>query len=217
MNKTVVYFGSREIYGDFYTAIRSLLAHTDCRVITITEDPDPFYDLPVHNIVYKAEWFNELNLQTKWRKFGPIRAAFTKILPEYDLVLSLDVDPIVEKDVSALFDIDMTDYYFAACKETKLSEPGRPYWNNGVCLMNLKKIREDKKDDQMIHALNTESFRYVGQDVMTRYLDKVLELPSDYNVCQFTAPTRNVIIRHYANRTDWRDLPEVTQYKSYQT
>ena len=210
---TVVYFGSREIYQDFPSAIRSLLAHTKCEVITITEDPDPFYDLPVHNIVWRAEEFNDLNKHTKWKQFGGIRAAFTKILPYDDIILSIDVDTIVEQDVSPLFDIDMTDYYFAACKEVKLSEPGRPYWNNGVCLMNLKKIREDGKDDLMINALNTERFRYVGQDVMTRYLDKVLELPSDYNACMFTAPTNNVVIRHYANRTDWRNLPEVQRYR----
>lgn len=210
----VVYFGSREIYGDFYTAIRSLLTHNpDARVYTITEDADPFYDLPVHNIIWKwQDYFNDLNTRTKWKTFGPIRCAFTKLFPHHDRLLSIDCDTIVTQDISELWDFDLEGCHVAMCKERDYTWDGRPYYNNGICLMDLKRIREDGLDDQMIQELNRTVYKYVGQDVMQLYL-KINELPPTYNACKFTHPVLNPKILHYADRRDWRGLPEVMRYK----
>lgn len=209
----VVYFGSREIYQDFYTAIRSLLAHNpNVTVYTITEDPDPFYDLPVHNMVWRyKEYFNDTNTKTKWRQFGPIRAAFTKLFPYHDKILSIDCDTIVTQDISELWDFDMSDCHVAMVRELFFTWNGRPYYNNGICLMDLKKIREDGADDLMIAELNRTYHRYVGQDVMQMYL-KIKDLPSEYNQSKFTLPVPDKKIIHYADRADWRGLPEVTRY-----
>ena len=209
----VVYFGSREIYQDFYTAIRSLLAQNpNVTVYTITEDPDPFYDLPVHNMVWRyKDYFNDTNTRTKWRQFGPIRAAFTKLFPYHDKILSIDCDTIVTADISELWDFDMSDCHVAMTPETTHD---RPYWNNGICLMDLKRIREDGLDDLMIQELNTTFHRYVGQDVMQKYL-RIKNLPSVYNASKFTAPCLEPKILHYADRTDWRGLAEVLKYKNH--
>ena len=54
----------------------------------------------------------------------------------------------------------------------------------GVAMLNLKKIREDKKDDEMIKALNTYFYRYKEQDCFNEFFrGKTLILPSDYNAC----------------------------------
>lgn len=210
--KTVVYFGSREIYRDFETAIKSLLAHTQVdKIIAIIEDDKLPFNLPVQYVKYTGR--GGANTHTRWGKFGIVRAMLPYLLPDEDLILSIDLDTIVEQDISALFDIDMTDYYMAACIEP-LSSRSRPYYNNGVCLLNLKKMREDGKDKQMRDALETREYRYVSQDCMSEILDKTLELPSDYNACDFTKPTNNVIIRHFAASGDWRDRQDVAQYRA---
>ena len=212
--RTVVYFGSREIYKDFPTAVHSLLAHTKVdKIYAIIEDDALPYDLPVEVINWKGEEFNGLNTGTKWKKFGCIRPALSKILPQEDIVLSLDLDTIVEADISELFDIDMSGYYFAAVKEPWNSDfYGYPYFNMGVCLLNLKLMRETGKDDEMIQALNTVRFQYVSQDVMSHMCKEVLELPSDYNVCDFTLPTHNIKIQHYADKRDWRCTARVQRW-----
>ena len=210
----VVYFGSREIYQDFYTAIRSLLAHNpSVTVYTITEDPDPFYDLPVHNMVWRyKDYFNDTNTQTKWKQFGPIRAAFTKLFPYHDKILSIDCDTIVTGDITELWETDMEGYHVAMVRERDLSWEGRPYYNNGICLMNLRQIREDGVDDLMIRELNTRFHKYVGQDVMQMFL-KIKDLDSTWNASKFTHPVLHPKIIHYADRTDWRNLPEVQLYR----
>lgn len=208
--KTVVYFGSKEIYGDIKTAVNSLLANTKVdRVVVLTEGG---LDINAEIIDISGQtWFNQTNLRTKWKMFGAIRTAFTKIFDE-DIVLSLDADTIVTQDISELWDIDLTGYYFAAIREPYLSML-KPYYNTGVCLMNLKLLRATGKDDELIHVMNTQPLRYVSQDALNIYCDRILDLPSTYNACKFTAPTDNPKIIHYADRTDWRDLPEVKRYK----
>ena len=209
---TVVYFGSREIYQDFNTAIRSLLAHNEAEVITITEDDNPFPDLPVRNINWKPDGFNDLNLKTKWKQFGVVRSVFTKLLPEYDRILSIDCDTIVTGDLAELWNTDMKGNHVAMVRERVLQWEGRPYYNNGICLMDLKQMREDGVDDLMIKELNTRFHRYVCQDVMQMYL-RILDLPSTWNASKFTSKTTDPKIIHYADRTDWRGLPEVQAYR----
>ena len=211
MRMDVVYFGSREIYRDFETAVRSLLAHNpEARVWTITEDPDPFYDLPVNNMIWNAgRYFNNLNLQTKWKQFGPIRAAFTKIFPALDRVVSIDCDTIVLDDISELWTMDLQGCHVAMSREITWN---RPYWNNGICVMDLARMRAEGVDDAMIEELNTVQHPYVGQDAMQIYC-RILDLPSIYNASKFTEPTEHPKILHFADRSDWRELPEVRQYR----
>lgn len=210
----VVYFGSREIYRDFGTAIRSLLAHNPTATVwTLTEDPDPFYDLPVNNIVWRwRDYFNELPTTTKWKQFGPIRAAFSKVLP-LDRVISIDCDTIVLGDISELWTMDLQGCHVAMCREEYMSRAiGRPYYNNGICVMDLARIRKDGVDDAMIRELNTTWHPYVGQDAMQMFC-RILDLDSRWNTSKFTAPCPDPVILHFADRQDWRDLPEVLQYR----
>ena len=207
----VVYFGSREIYPDFVTAINSLRANNKANVYAIIEDES----LGIPDVTYikwdYRKWFNNLNTQTKWKDFGVLRAALSKVFPDKDKILSLDVDTIVTGDISDLWNVDLGSYHMAMVREPYLSGE-RTYFNAGVALINLKLLREDGTDDKMIRDLNSYYRRYVAQDTITEYC-RVLELPSTYNSCKFTAPCGNAKIIHYADRTDWRELPEVTRYK----
>ncbi len=207
--KDVVYFGSREIYQDFTTAINSHRAHTpDVNVYALIEDAS----LSVPDVTYMRweahRYFNDTNLQTKWKQFGPIRCALTKVFPDKDRIVSIDCDTIVTQDISELWELDLTDYHVAMTPEVTSS---RPYHNNGICVMNLKKLREDGVDDLMIAEMNRNHHIYVGQDAMQQYC-KILDLPSTYNASMFTEPCADPKIIHYANRQDWRGLPEVTRF-----
>ena len=71
-----------------------------------------------------------------------MRAALSKVLPDEDVVLSLDVDTIVDKDISELWDLNIDHYYIAAAREPYKSSGSRVYINMGIALLNLKKWRE---------------------------------------------------------------------------
>ena len=216
----VVYFGSREIYRDFETAVGSMLAHNpDARIWGIIEDdvfpnPGPWAEGVTFLRYDWRRWFTELPTRTKWKQFGPIRAAFSKIFPELDRVISIDLDTIVLGDVSPLWRMDLCGCHVAMCREEYMSaQLGRPYWNNGVCVMDLARIRADGVDDKMIAELNTVYHPYVGQDAMQMYC-RVLDLGSQWNSSKFTAPCFDPVILHYADRTDWRELEIVRKYRT---
>ena len=46
-----------------------------------------------------------------------LRVVFTKIFPHLDKILTIDNDTIVKHNISELWDIDMTNYYFAGATE----------------------------------------------------------------------------------------------------
>jgi len=89
-----------------------------------------------------------------------IRAAYTKIFPDLDRILSIDMDTVINENISDLWDLDLTNYYIAAVEEAELTKSEGSYFNMGVAMMNLQKIRADKKDDEIINALNTYWYRY---------------------------------------------------------
>jgi lipopolysaccharide biosynthesis glycosyltransferase len=43
-----------------------------------------------------------------------IRVALAKIFPDLNTILSLDVDTIVNENISDIWDYDISNYYFAA-------------------------------------------------------------------------------------------------------
>ena len=224
--KVVVYFGSRHIYRDMVSATKSLLSHTKVDKVYLLIEDDIFpYELPdngifrVMNIRDTVPTIfdpNSPNYHTGWTYIGLIRTALTKVFPQYDKVLSIDCDTIVVQDISELWDIPLDDYYFAAVREPFLSEVlNKVYVNAGVAMFNLDKLRKDGKDDEMICAMNTTYYRFVSQDIMSDFCQGgIYELPSDYNVSDFTEKTDNHKIYHYANRgAIWRDYPLAREYR----
>ena len=89
-----------------------------------------------------------------------IRVAYPKLFPNLDRILTIDIDTIVNENISSLWDLNLDDYYLAAVEETENPILYKGYINMGVAMLNLKKMREDHKDDEMIEALNTFWYRF---------------------------------------------------------
>ena len=144
-----------------------------------------------------------------------IRAAYTKIFPDLDRILSIDMDTVVNENISDLWDLDLTNYYIAAVEERDLSLREGSYFNMGVAMLNLKKIRDDGKDDEIIHALNTYWYRYKEQDCFNEFFrGHALILPSDYNCCLQADPPRHEKITHFAGLYKLEQFPHFNYYKN---
>jgi len=59
----------------------------------------------------------------------------------------------VRENISELWDLDLDNYYIAGCLEPKKSTRTSTYINMGVAMLNLKKWRDDKLDEQLVHNL----------------------------------------------------------------
>ncbi|ADN74353.1 glycosyl transferase family 8 [Ferrimonas balearica DSM 9799] len=134
--------------------------------------------------------------------------------PEFDKALYIDVDVIVRQNLQPAFDTDIEDKYGAVVRmlthaqlgSLKSSRSGKPfpqnfqdlfgkssenYFNAGVQLLNLKRMREEKVKDQLSDTLTNiplEVFHtevnYHNQDIFNAvFAGKVAFLPTRYN-CQ---------------------------------
>lgn len=218
--RAAVYSGTRNIYDKMLTASKSLLMHSNVEKIYFLIEDDQFpYELPK-----EIECIN-ISRQTYFSKDGPnfnnvltymvlIRAAYTKIFPDLERILSIDMDTVVNENVSDLWDLDLTDYYIAAVEEHDLSIEEGSYFNMGVAMLNLKKIRDDGKDDEMINALNTYWYRYKEQDCFNEFFrGHALILPSDYNYCLQADPPKHEKITHFAGLYKLDKFPHFNFYK----
>ena len=110
----------------------------------------------------------------------------TSILKDLDKVLYLDSDTIILKDLSKLYNTILFDNYVGAVEDwqTKWEDnSNKRYFNNGVMLLNLKKMREDDIETKLINFKKKDKVkRFVTQDTFNSImLNRVFYLPLKYN------------------------------------
>ena len=220
--RAAVYSGTRNVYQDMLTSAKSLLIYSNVDKIYFLIEDDQFpYDLPKeiecinvsHQTYFRADG---PNFSSPWTYMILMRLALSKIFPQLDIILSLDMDTIVNENISELWNLDLGDNYFAAAIEPIKSTDTFLSINAGVMLINLKKLREDKKDDELINALNTKEYKFPEQDCITELCQNhILILPPDYNmndsVDYKNAHFRRII--HYAGLKEWRKYGLVKKYQ----
>lgn len=146
--------------------------------------------------VYPAK---ELNLNyTHLGRFASFRISLQKLfiaeyLPQLNKALYLDADTLVQKDLSQVYQTNINEKYAAAVKdglmyqapehmnELRLKNPDF-YFNSGVMLLNLRKIRKDDIIRKSVIYFNTHNEVFGDQDVLNSvFSGKVIPLSYQYN------------------------------------
>lgn len=140
------------------------------------------------------------------------RVIMMNMLKYYDKTIYLDCDVIVKHDISELFtEYDISDYYVAAArdidgiassvcnhenrKEYMIEYIGlsklQNYFQSGVMIFNLSKIREDFTIEQILQTACAQEIMYGDQDVLNKlfhekvkYLDMAWNVIINHNRCQ---------------------------------
>ena len=137
-----------------------------------------------------------------------LRVCYTKLFPDLEKVLQLDVDTVVVDNIDTLWDVDMTGKWFAACQEplSTYKPYGPVYYNIGVAMFNLEQIRKDEADERMIDFLNTVKVPYIDQDAWNRYgIGKAVDLEPRFNESFVTGYTEDPAIVHFAGIKNWQN------------
>lgn len=143
----------------------------------------------------------------RFSKYTLYRLLIPQLLPE-DKLLYIDADAIVNGDLSELYDMDMEDADIVGVRDIGILDiqlahigknPGDPYINAGVLLMNLKQIREKQLSDVWIHSINTRPTSCFDQDIINSTC-KIKLVSNIYNSSLSTdfAPLNKIKIAHYA-------------------
>jgi len=111
-----------------------------------------------------------------------------EILKDLDKVIYLDGDIIVQKDLQELFNINLNKKCIGAVKDTngldykELRNDNYQYFNSGVLLMNLQKMRKENFAERLLNYRKTGYNKLMDQDTFNYVMkDEVVLLPFTYN------------------------------------
>ena len=174
------------------------------------------------NNIYKIFKFKDENdhvTDTDLLKF-----AIPNILPKLDKIIYIDCDTLVQDDLKKLYSINIKNVYSAVVEDglTELkNELNIPkYFNNGVLLLNLSKMRKDNIPYKLIKTRVTNKLnRFVTQDTFNMVLyPKVKFISYTYN-CNplweniYGNSCKNATIIHWAGYSKPWDPKENCKYK----
>jgi len=215
MRRVAVYAGTRAVYRNMVIAAKSLLAHTRMdRVYFLIEDdafPEELPDVIECINVSGQTWFDPEgpNYSTPWTYMTLMRLALPELFSNERRALWLDTDTIVEKDISELFDIDLDGNYVAMVEEPPRSSYPFIYYNSGVVLMDLEKLR-DGTYKKWIRLVNAVPYTAPDQDMINIFCQgEILTLPPEWNDAgHITQRTDDPYIKHYGGSLKWVE-PEI--------
>ena len=133
-----------------------------------------------------------------------------------DKLLYLDIDMMVAKDISSLYNIDISEYEYAAVREKYGSIFIRPdYINAGMLLLNMKKIKETGLLQKARNLIKTKKMLFADQDAIYWSTTKKLLLPRIYNE-QSKFNKKDTVICHFCKRLLLFPYPRIENFKQWQ-
>ena len=210
----VVYCVTADYIDKIKPSIRSLRDfNPDAHIYLVTEaDSCDIKDVDVIDI-RDQKWFPEdsVNYHNLFTYIGLLKVCYAELLP-CDRVIHLDADTIVNGSLNAFYETPMEGKWFAMVEEVngQYHPFGPHYYNAGVFLLNLKQMREDAIQDEMVEYLNTVPQPYCEQDAFNKAgieHDKIVPIDVKWNedvVCGYTDHPR---IIHYCAVPDWWTNP----------
>ena len=164
----------------------------------------------VKDIEYKLPNEQHFGLATWYRLF------IQSLFPQYEKIIYIDCDLIVEGDISELYNTDLEGNYIAGVVEhwilhspvfsyyTKeaVGIDSKYYINAGVAVMDLNKFRENQIEQKFVDLINTYNFDVIDPD--QSYLNylcqgKIKYLPFEWNRTPLeNVECENPKIIHYA-------------------
>ena len=130
-------------------------------------------------------------------------------------LLYLDIDMMAGGDISKLYNIDITEYEYAAVKEKYGCWLIRPdYINAGMLLLNMKKIKETGLLEKAREKIKTKKMLFADQDAIYWSTTKKKILPRIYNE-QSKFNKKDTIICHFCKRLMFLPYPHTENFKQW--
>lgn len=197
----ICYIADKNYIVPTITSITSVLANTtrEVKIWILTTDKDEFpHEVSeIKNVeILNVDWSTLMELNgikgvvCNAKPVSMLKFQIPRLLSSLDKVLYLDGDTVVQSDIGELFDTDIDNYYLAAVLDTgdakalsyRIGVNSNKYFNSGVMLMNLHKMREQKLAEALIHYRSTGKNYFQDQDSFNCVcLDHVKYLDNKYN------------------------------------
>lgn len=165
--------------------------------------------------LYKSEIGGSPNEGSYCTPYTLLRLLADKVegMPE-DKLLYLDIDLLINDDITKLYNIDITDYEYAAAKDhygKKLLH--HDYINAGVLLFNMKKIKETGLLQKARDMINTKKMLFSDQSAIYNCTTKKLILSQRFNDQKWLK--KDTIIRHFSKTLKLTPYPRNVNIKPW--
>jgi len=152
--------------------------------------------------MFKEEMDMSVNMRTQFTPYSMLRLFADKLEILPDKIIYLDVDTIINDDISKLFDINVEDYELAGVKDIyNWASPSRWfkkfYFNSGVLLLNMKKIKETGMFTKARKICIKRRMLYADQDALNNTSKLTLQLPVIFN--SKDKYYKEIVIHHFCN------------------
>ena len=164
---------------------------------------------------YEEEFLGTANENAYCTPYTLLRLLADKIEEIPNKILYLDIDIMVGNDLTKLYNIDITNYEYAAVKEKYGCWIIRPdYINAGMLLLNMKKIKETGLLEKARNLLKRRKLLFADQDAIFWSTTKKLILPRIYNE-QSKFNKKDTVICHFCKRLMFMPYPHTENYKQW--
>lgn len=165
--------------------------------------------------LYEKEFGSCKNEDAYCTPYTLLRLLADKVDGIPDKILYLDIDMMANDDISKLYNIDISEYEYAAVKEKYGSIFIWPdYINAGMLLLNMKKIKETGLLEKARNLIKTKKMLFADQDAIYRATTKKKLLPRIYNE-QSAFNKKDTVICHFCKRLILFPSPQVENYKQW--
>lgn len=133
-----------------------------------------------------------------------------------DKLLYLDIDIMIAGDIKKLYDIDVSEYEYAAVKEKYGCWLIRPdYFNAGMLLLNMEMIRETGLLVRARELIRRKKMLFADQSAIFRSTTRKKLIPRIYNE-QSKFNRKGTIVCHFCKRLMFLPYPHTENYKQWQ-
>lgn len=140
---------------------------------------------------------------------------FADLVPQLpEKFLYLDIDILFNRDITLLYDIDISDYEYAAARDHYgkfLVNPN--FINAGVLLFNLKKCRETGLFEKSRELIKTKKLLFADESALIRSTTRKKIISQRFNDQKFLY--RNTVVRHFSKRLFWLPYPHTANIKQW--
>lgn len=165
---------------------------------------------------YEREFGGCINEGTYCTPYTLLRLLADRIPQVPDKLLYLDIDIMIADDIRKLYDIDISDYEYAAVKEKYGCWLIRPdYFNAGMLLFNMVEIRKTGLLVRARELIRKKKLLFADQSALYQCSARKLLLPRRYNE-QSRFDRKDTVVCHFCKRLMFRPYPHTENYKQWQ-
>lgn len=184
------------------------------KVVKSKKEDNEVIKIDITNL-YEKEFGNCKNETAYCTPYTLLRLLADLVPNMPDKILYLDIDMMAGDDISKLYNIDVSEYEYAAVREKYGSIFIWPdYINAGMLLLNMKKIKETGLLEKARDLIKTKKMLFADQDAIYRSTTKKLLLPRIYNE-QSKFNKKDTVICHFCKRLLLLPYPRTENYKQW--